>query len=164
MTIDSPPSPLSTDYDSSAAPAPFSAGDLWHDRLTQFAHRCVCVAALVVAAAYGAPDKLPHTLAVAIALYAAILAIVSSACAAFLIRPEDDDVRESLGVLICSLLPLAAGLWRVHSKELLVGEYLKSWLALGFGPSPWPWICRAALILLVLWVGITTALTRRGRE
>jgi hypothetical protein len=161
---------------------PYSAGDLWHDRLTQFAHRALCVSCVVLAAAWAAPDRIPQTLGFSIAIYAAILALVCSFCATFLIRPEDNYIRESLGVLLLSVLPLAAGLWRVagqpwpgrptgsgwvivyHAKEILVGECLKPWLTLSFGPDPWPWICRAALFLLVLWVGLTTALTRRGGE
>ncbi|MFI5380982.1 MAG: hypothetical protein ACHRHE_16915 [Tepidisphaerales bacterium] len=143
---------------------PCSPADLWHDRLNQSAHRAACLGWLMLPLlAFPARFTLPTV--AAIVMCTAIVATACSFCSSLLVRPDNGDLREAAGVFVFSLLLLIAS-WvvAVVKLHLELKPILVTWLRLDFEPQWLRWSLRAAAALLVGWIAVATALSRRGEE
>jgi hypothetical protein len=138
--------------------------------LNQIGHRLAVVGWLLLAVALAAGERIPRPLCLELACCAALAAGVCALAAWVLVRPEDGQTREAAGLFLFSLLlaiGCVAAIWHDpdDSVRMQIRTQVLSWLSLRFESSVFAtWASRAALVGLVFWIAITTALTRRGRE
>ncbi len=139
-----------------------SPADLWHRRLNQAAHRLSCLGWLMLPAVF-LPAKVDVSIAAAMVMCAAIVAAACAFCSSLLVRPDNRDRREAVGALAFSLLLLAAIAIIARSQHIQIKAHLTAWLSLAADPQWLRWCLRGAMIMLVAWIAIVTALGRRGR-
>jgi hypothetical protein len=151
--------------------ATISAADVWHDRLTQFSHRAGSLGCLILLAGLYGKHGISAHFCIAFSIFCGITGLAGALFAWIFIPPEDGNIRESQGVfLFC--LGLALGGWLIawmKGFEVYV-PYLADWLLLRFDflganlANPAAWSLRVGIVMLAIWIGVTSALTRKARE